>query len=213
MNGEYTGAKRDIAHILRSFKPYISDSNFAHIKRILTQGCPASLNYEEDASSKLAMMKRGNQKNFVDNPDVVKQTINKEDRYSHLLPLAAFFCLFSPFFRHNAQGMIIKPGKNPRIVWDGSTKRTPMDVVMNDITSTDDEAEVTFGMVKTLFYVYLYNLRISFPSSDILLAMADVKACFRFPRIWPCLAGALVFLQTRFIAWPHQWFLVRIHQP
>ena len=68
-----------------------------------------------------------------------------------------------------------------------------MDVVMNDITSTDDEAEVTSGMVKTLFYVYLYNLRISFPSSDILLAMADVKACFRFPQIRHVLQELLVF--------------------
>ena len=70
-----------------------------------------------------------------------------------------------------------------------------MDVVMNDITSTDDEAEVTFGMVKTLFYVYLYNLRISFSSADILLAMADVKACFRSPRSRPCLAGAFGFFR------------------
>ena len=164
LDGEYTSTKRHIAHILCSVRPYISDPDFEYIKRILTQGCPASVNYEEDTASKVAMMKRGNQEHFFENADVVKQTINKEDRYSYSLPVVAFFCLFSPFLCHNAQGMIIKPGKNPRIVWDGSTKRTPMDVVINDITSTDNEAEVTFGMVKTLFYVYLYNLCISFPS-------------------------------------------------
>ena len=69
-----------------------------------------------------------------------------------------------------------------------------MEVVMNEITSIEDEAEITVGMVKTPCYVYLYNLRISYPHTNIiLLAMADIKFCFRFPRIRPCLAGAFCF--------------------
>ena len=64
---------------------------------------------------------------------------------------------------------------------------------MNEITSTGDEAKVTFRMVKMLFCVYLYNLCISFPYADILLAMTDVRACFRFPWIRPCLAGSFDF--------------------
>ena len=62
LNREVTGTKTNIAQILRSVKLYISDSDFEHIERILTQGCPALLNYEEEAASKLAMMKRRNQK-------------------------------------------------------------------------------------------------------------------------------------------------------
>ena len=31
-------------------------------------------------------------------------------------------------------GMIIKKGKNPRLVWDGTTNRRAYDVMMNDIT-------------------------------------------------------------------------------
>ena len=64
LNGGYTGAKRDIKQILRSVKPHVSNSDFTHIKRILTEGCPASLNYDEEATRKLAMMKQGYQKVF-----------------------------------------------------------------------------------------------------------------------------------------------------
>ena len=50
------------------------------------------------------------------------------------------------------QGMDIQEGKNPRLVWDGSTMYTPMDRVMNNMTLIEEEAEVTFGFVKLLFY-------------------------------------------------------------
>lgn len=130
------------------------------------------------------------------NPDIVQKTLNKEDRYSHLLPIDALLCLFSPYLRHTAQGMVLKVGKNPRVVWDGSTKRTPMDVVMNEETSLDDELEITFGNSKTLFLTNIYNMRISHPLEQILLALADVKACFRHGHIHPDLnlTGAFGFL-------------------
>ena len=103
-------------------------------------------------------------------------------------------CRLGANFRHNSQGMVIEENKNPRLVWDGSTMYTPMDIVMNNITSTEEEAEVTFGLVKILFYWLIYNLRASFPDEVIFLALADIKACFRFPIIHPDLAGAFGFM-------------------
>ena len=73
-----------------------------------------------------------------------------------------------------------------------------MDVVLNDYTSVENEPEVTFGTAKTDFYWLIYNLRISYPETPILLALADVKACFRFPRIHPDLTGAFGFLAANF---------------
>ena len=107
-------------------------------------------------------------------------------------------CLFSPYCRHTSQGIVLKEGKDPRVVWDGTTKSAPHFVVMNDITTVDDEAPITFGEVKMAFYVYIYNLRVTYPLEVILLALADVKACFRFPRIHPDLTGAFGFLADGF---------------
>ena len=82
----------------------------------------------------------------------------------------------------------MKPEKNPHLAWDGSTKHTLMDAVMNKETSTVDMAESKD----------FYKLRISYPDAVILLARADVKACFRFPRMHPYLTGTFGFLTDGF---------------
>ena len=70
---------------------------------------------------------------------------------------------------------------------------------MNDHTPTDDEAEIDFGTAKYDFYWLIYNMRVSYPESSILLALADIKACFRLPRIHPDLTGAFGILDQQFI--------------
>ena len=45
------------------------------------------LKFDEESDSKLSAMERGNKKNLNQNPEIVDRVINKEDRYSHLLPL------------------------------------------------------------------------------------------------------------------------------
>ena len=167
LGGEYTGSNRDAKRAVDALGGLISESNLGHVKRILLQGCPSELVLSKSSESKLSMMRRGNQKSFVKYPDIVTKTINKEDRYSHILPMHEMICKLSPYVRHTSQGMVVKEGKNPRVVWDGSTKHSPLDVVMNEVTPTTYEAEVTLGDTKKRFLIDLYNLRISNPSSMI----------------------------------------------
>ena len=89
---------------------------------------------------------------------------------------------------------------------DASTKRGPEEVVLNEVTSTEDEAVITFGNTKRIFLKDLYNARISFPNVLILLALADVKACYKHPCIHPDVTGAhgfnaesLYFLATAMV--------------
>lgn len=67
-------------------------------------------------------------------------------------------------------------------------------MVMNDHTPTEDEADIDFESAKYGFYWLIYNLRISFPNTPILLTLADIKACFGFRMIHPDLTGAFGFL-------------------
>ena len=164
---------------------------------MLTSGCPCELHFEESNASKLRMMKGGQPKKFNQHPDQAAKIINKEDRNSHILPLHDWVCQLGSNMRHTVQGMVIKDEKG-RVVWDGTTKIEYWDTVMNDYTSIDNEAEITFGTAKMEFYWLIYNMRVSFPEASIFLALADVKACFRFPRIHPDLAGAFGFLVANF---------------
>ena len=80
--------------------------------------------------------------------------------------------------------------QNDSICTDMSTKYGPDKVVLNKVPPMELEAPITLGNTKKLFITNFYNTRISFPDKVILLAMADIKACFCHPRLHPDLTGA-----------------------
>ncbi len=65
---------------------------------------------------------------------------------------------------------------------------------MNQVTPVAQEAPLTFGHVKSQIYMDIYNMRISYMTATILLGLADVKACFRYPSIHADLTGAFGFI-------------------
>jgi hypothetical protein len=79
----------------------------------------------------MEMISRGNSKSFNNKPEIVKKTINKEDRYSHIVPLDILICLLLPYLRHTTQTMVIKEDKNPHLCYNASTTRKPTNIVMN----------------------------------------------------------------------------------
>ena len=78
--------------------------------------------------------------------------------------------------------------------FDASTKSHPHKVVLNDVTTTEFEANITFGAAKLKLLQRIYNLRLSHPKRKIILALADICACFRFPRVHADLLGAFGFM-------------------
>ena len=171
----------------------IDPLDLSHMRRIMQQGCPAVFDWYEGSENKMNQLARGNQVSFDAHPDIATKTLVKENKFSHLIPTRNWAIEFSPYMRHTPQGMVVKEGKNPRVVWDGSTKRSPFEFVLNEITNNDFEAAITFGDVKMRLFIAIYNWRVSFPTSYILLAALDVKACFRFARIHADLTGAFGF--------------------
>jgi hypothetical protein len=194
VGGEYVAESRNVEKVIADISPYASKEDVDHVRRILTQGCPSMLNFFEPSSSKLQSIHRGNQRTIIDYPDIVKDTMNKLDKNSQVIPIKSWILHFSPYLHHTPQSMVLKEGKKPRMVWDGSTKFDPFDVVLNEITPTELEAEIDFGSAKQRLLISIYNWRISFPDDDIYLAMEDLTACFRIPRIAADLTGAFGFM-------------------
>jgi hypothetical protein len=106
-------------------------------------------------------------------------------------------CKLFPYLHHTTQSIVIKDGKNNRIVWDGSTITQTTDIVMNQVTPVSQEAPVAFDHVKSQIYMDIYNTHISYPTAMILLGLADIKACFRYPRIHIDLTGAFGFIADK----------------
>ena len=70
---------------------------------------------------------------------------------------------------------------------------------MNQVTPVRRKAPIAFGKVKQQLYTDIYNTSISYPLAVILIAMGDIKACFRFARIHADLTGDLDFLLTTYV--------------
>jgi hypothetical protein len=73
------------------------------MEHILLNGFPAQLDFEEPLSNKSELIVRGNSKRFDNNINLVLKTMNKEDRYSHLILLDEIMCHFSPYYCHTTQ--------------------------------------------------------------------------------------------------------------
>jgi hypothetical protein len=79
--------------------------------------------------------------------------MNKEDRYSHLVPMDQLCFKFSLYLHHTTQNIIIKKGKNDTIVWDGSTLIQPIDIIMKEVTPVAHKVAITCGHVKIRIYI------------------------------------------------------------
>jgi hypothetical protein len=78
--------------------------------------------------------------------------------------------------------------------WKEQLPLLGQNIVMNHVTPVTNEAPITFGHVKLQFYINLYNMQITYLLMVILLAMADMKACFQFARIHGNLSSTFGFL-------------------
>ena len=110
------------------------------------------------------------------------------------MPINEDICRASAYLCHTIQTVIMKPGKNDRIIWDRTTILLALDIVMNQVTPVTCEAPITFSHVKIQLHIDIYNTRVSHLNDVILLGMADIKACFCFPRDHPDLTGAFGFM-------------------
>jgi hypothetical protein len=71
--GKYTGQHWDVRCTLDAIRDHVTSDDYGHIKRILLDGCPAQLTFEEPSSNKLEFIYRGDSKSFVENPKLVQK--------------------------------------------------------------------------------------------------------------------------------------------
>ncbi len=146
---------------------------------------------------KVAIIEKGDQTTFKMYPKIVSKIMNKEDKHSHLLPVKLWVVHVSPYCRHTAQGMLAKPGKNPRVTFDASTKGDPHEVVLNEIMTMEFKANITFGLAKLKLLQRIYNWGVSHPKSIIYHALVDICTCFQFLRVHADVTGAFGFMAEK----------------
>jgi hypothetical protein len=71
LKGKYVGENRNVNQILSNVLPFIDETDAAHFKRILTQGCLSKLSFKETLAMKASIIQKGNQATFKLHPEAV----------------------------------------------------------------------------------------------------------------------------------------------
>ena len=64
LGGKYTGKHHDVIRTLTAVKDHVSSDDFDHMKRILLDGAPCDLTFDEPLANKSLKIQRGNSKSF-----------------------------------------------------------------------------------------------------------------------------------------------------
>jgi hypothetical protein len=80
MKGEYVGKERNAKYNIEKAGPCINEEDAAHIDRIITQGCPSYIDFEEEYENKLLVLQQGNQHTFLKHPEVTAKAMKKEEK-------------------------------------------------------------------------------------------------------------------------------------
>lgn len=111
LGDEYTGHWRDVPSIMTAVKPHVSEPDYVHIERVLTDGCPFEFDYEESHENKMTLLDRGNHPSIDDDLDQVMETMNDEERHNHVFPMFFWVVYFSAWAHHVCQSFLDKGGR------------------------------------------------------------------------------------------------------
>jgi hypothetical protein len=120
LKGEYIGKSWDVQKIINKVTLFVCKTDIAHIKRVLTQGYPSCLVFDEARENKLFVIRKENQHTFLQHSEVAKRAMNKIEKNSHVIALQSWTVLFSPYLHAKPQGMRKKYGTF-RVIFDSST--------------------------------------------------------------------------------------------
>ena len=195
MGGEYIGQHLEVSSTINCLRKHACPEEIIQdLERILTKGCPAKLVADDTRKNFLDYWKYGNHLTVASNIDKVMKTMNKEDKNSFLMVLPAILGRLIPNIRYTPQGLVVKEGKNDRLIWDGSHLIFYFSVCVNMLMDQKLEPKLVYGTAWDRHLRRIWNLRITYPKEDILLMDDDVKGAFRHSKYHPDIASVFAFI-------------------
>ena len=109
INDETIAKHRDPISLENNIGPHLDPSDMGQIVIVhnFTKGCPAQLKYELHHDHKIRMLQQGNHKLILDHEEEIGQTMNKEEKHSHIVPFLPFVCRFANTAQCVPQGLIL----------------------------------------------------------------------------------------------------------
>ena len=121
LGGNYTGEYRDSKATIKALKnAKCNQTIIDDLQRLLEKGSPNHMNASTTHQNFLDFFRYGNHSSTNQNMDKLMKAMNKEDKNQYLISLPNWLARFIPHLHVTPQGLVIKEGKNDRLVWDGS---------------------------------------------------------------------------------------------
>ena len=195
LGGNYTGEYRNTKLTIQKLKESNCNAKVVKdLKRLLEVGCPNHMNASSSHNNFLDFLRYGNHSSIDKNIEKTTKAMNKEDKNQYLIPLPCWLARFIRNLHITPQGLVVKPGKNDRLIWDGSFIPNWQATCINMMLPKDTEPEIIYGTTFMKHLNAIWNLRITYPTEDILLFDDDVKGAFRHNKYHPDIATAFSFI-------------------
>lgn len=169
----------DMNKLFSFIKPLTSKELYDDLWNTFTKGAPAFINAEIPASNLQDYMNYGNHSTINHDPKACKKSILKELKNKWIFILPPWMIWFIPNAHLTPQGIIQKPDKPDRLVFDASFMLYYYSDYINKFTNKKNEPRIHFQYTWPLFLQQIWNLRISYPDEDILTLADDVTGAFR----------------------------------
>ena len=192
IGGPHVAAHRDHPAILRRVVASgASPDLVSDLRRILLHGIPAKCNVSSTEANFQAFYQYGNHKTLMEEPAKTYKALVKDNRKGYTLLFDPALIPFLLNCHVTPQGIVDLNTlhKNPRPIFDSSFRPQAWCMAINDWTNKDYEPPLTFADAEMAFMIWLYNLRVTYPASEIYLADDDVSGAFRQTKYHPNLVG------------------------
>ena len=178
MDGPHVAEHRDHHTTLATLKRYNVDQRVIDdIQRIFLCGIPAQCNVHSTERNFSAFYQYGNHSTVDDVPEKTYKAMVKDARKGFTLLLDDRAILLMLHCHLTPQGIVDLNTlhKNPRPIFDSTFRPYPWCF----------EPPLTFSSAELGFMIWLYNLRVSYPTLEIYIADDNVSGAFRLMKYHP----------------------------
>ena len=202
LGGTYTGEYRDIdSTVQRLTSLKIDPWLITQYVRATTVGCPNHFVAETSRDNALLHWREGNHPSVSKNLVDVLNTIAKEHRNRFNIPLPCYMARFLPNSFLTPQHALLKPEKTMRLIFDAAKRYTAQSTPINMMTSTKlgTELDCLYGDTFVTLLERIWDLRVTYPSTDIVTHANDVKSCFKQVKLHPDIMPAFSIIVADFM--------------
>ena len=190
----YTAGYRNMLKQIASIQGMVDEDLITQYIRVMTVGAPSHFNAESTRENAMLHWREGNHPSIAKNMDLVMKAMTKLEKHNFVIPIRSWIARFVPHIFFTPHHILTNKGN--RLIFDASRRYTPLSIPVNRMTSTKRgvELDCEYGDVLSRLLVRIWNLRITYPTMDIILHANDVKSCFRQMKHHPDVMGAFSYI-------------------